>query len=221
MPILDGRSDDADALMRTPSTDAGAVRSAVSAARAEAPSTGTAATSSPSVGSSRASGPSSADSGSGASSSSCGASSTGWAVCDVASSSAVCASVSAFSVGAAAGASGCAQAALGASDSANTAAIRSDSSFLGISAPPEPARAGFEPMIIGTSLPGPRGTMGRCSDFASSVDGTALPRAIFSPLIGVYGYWHSAGFSPAFPSGSLVGRPAPRPARSILANFYC
>ncbi len=171
MPILDGRSDDADALMRTPSTDAGAVRSAVSAARAEAPSTGTAATSSPSVGSSRASGPSSADSGSGASSSSCGASSTGWAVCDVASSSAVCASVSAFSVGAAAGASGCAQAALGASDSASTAAIRSDSSFLGISAPPEPARASFEPMIIGTSLPGPRGTMGRCSDFASSETG--------------------------------------------------
>lgn len=40
-------------------------------------------------------------------------------------------------------------------------------------------------------------------------------------LIGVYGYWYSAGFSPAFPSGSLVGGPAPRPARSILANFYC
>ena len=35
-----------------------------------------------------------------------------------------------------------------------------------------------------------------------------------SPLIGVYGYWHSAGFAPAFPSDRLVGGPAPRPTRS-------
>ncbi|MEG2530978.1 MAG: hypothetical protein RSA59_03980, partial [Raoultibacter sp.] len=49
-----------------------------------------------------------------------------------------------------------------------------------------------------------------CSDFASSEVAT-LSAAI--PFISVYGYWYSAGFSPAFPQAIHPGLPAPCPAQ--------
>ncbi len=62
------------------------------------------------------------------------------------------------------------------------------------------------------------------SDFALCAPRRGRPRAACLrrfPLIGVYGYWYSAGFSPAFPQAhSPRCTPAPRPAQPFMPNVY-
>lgn len=110
-----------------------------------------------------------------------------------------------------------AHAATGDRDNAKENARNIDHAFRRMPAPFVLEYADEEPMLIGTSL-------SRASRYDEQVfrlrfiwNGAAL-QSHGHPSISVYGYWYSAGFSPAFPSGRLI-RPGTAPGALIVANL--